>query len=211
MPAETGRRFPIAIAMPTPREGRRVGFYTRRSSLVAPGLARLFPFAFPLFPFRGASRMKEPAADWLAALRRKYGHPEELRAQIRAARTGLNAAEEALLRCCPPPTPNALVLGCGAGREVLPLAARGWRVIGADLVEAVLDGLPAVPGSTEACGGTRFARRTPAPAFCRGILRRRPPPGPTPRTPAHASRPSGTTPGGRTGTRAGRNRLPQYA
>ncbi len=83
--------------------------------------------------------MKEPAADWLAALRRKYGHPEELRAQIGAARTGLNAAEEALLRCCPPPTPNALILGCGTGREVVSLAARGWRVVGADLVDAVLD------------------------------------------------------------------------
>lgn len=95
----------------------------------------LLPFAFP---FQGVLWMKEPTADWLTSLRRKYGHPGELRAQMRTARTGLNTAEEALLRCCPPPNQDALVLGCGAGREVLPLAARGWRATGADLVDTVL-------------------------------------------------------------------------
>jgi len=76
--------------------------------------------------------------DWLTSLRDKYNHPREVGAQVRAARAGLLGPEEMLLRHFPPPAEDALVLGCGAGRECLYLAARGWRVTGVDLAAVPL-------------------------------------------------------------------------
>lgn len=88
---------------------------------------------------RGMNLTKSvPEADWLPALRRKYGRRAEVRAQKRAALAGLNAQEESLLFHFPPPVERALVVGCGAGRELLSLAARGWQVTGIDLASPPL-------------------------------------------------------------------------
>ena len=75
---------------------------------------------------------------WIISIRRKYNHRAEVRAQIREAYGGLNDFERTLIGNCPAPVRRALVLGCGAGREVLDLAAQGWEITGIDLSAGAL-------------------------------------------------------------------------
>jgi SAM-dependent methyltransferase len=57
---------------------------------------------------------------------------QDFTAQAENVRSGLTLLEEVLLARHPLPPGDALVLGCGPGRECLALARRGWRVTGLD-------------------------------------------------------------------------------
>jgi SAM-dependent methyltransferase len=65
---------------------------------------------------------------------RKYSHPDEVRYQVMHAPQGLEAWEERLFARVLQPPARLLVVGCGVGREAIPLAARGFRVVGIDPV-----------------------------------------------------------------------------
>lgn len=70
----------------------------------------------------------------------KYSHPGEVKQQIKLSDRGLEEWEEDLISRVVPPGSRVLIVGCGAGREAVPLAKQGFRVVGID----------PVPGLTEA-------------------------------------------------------------
>ncbi|MFB3816108.1 MAG: class I SAM-dependent methyltransferase [Candidatus Methylomirabilales bacterium] len=69
---------------------------------------------------------------------RKYAEPGEVARQVEMARAGLEDWEQELFVRVFPPAARLLVVGCGVGREVLGLARRGFRVVGADPVPACI-------------------------------------------------------------------------
>ena len=58
---------------------------------------------------------------------------------VEKSQRGLAPYEASLLDKFAPCAGVALVLGCGAGREAIALAKRGWQVVGLDVVPALID------------------------------------------------------------------------
>ena len=73
-----------------------------------------------------------------AALRRKYGDPAEVRQYSSIASQGLSLFEEKLVRQSFAPGQRVLDIGCGGGREAVPMAQYGLRVVGMDLIPAMV-------------------------------------------------------------------------
>lgn len=76
---------------------------------------------------------------WLMRrVRQRYEHPAEVTAYSDQVAEGLRPEEEAALaRWCPHPC-RVLDLGCGAGREALVLARRGYQLVGADISQGMI-------------------------------------------------------------------------
>jgi SAM-dependent methyltransferase len=72
-------------------------------------------------------------------VRAKYGFPPEVAWSEAVARQGLEEWEDALFTRILPAAGRVLVVGAGAGREAIPLAARGFTVTGIDLVPGLVD------------------------------------------------------------------------
>lgn len=69
----------------------------------------------------------------------KYSDPEVLGFWNKFSLCGLQQAEQQILaRYAPSPPAEVLDLGCGAGRVVLALSPKGYRVTGVDISEAML-------------------------------------------------------------------------
>lgn len=68
----------------------------------------------------------------------KYADPGEVAHQAALALGGLEAWEETLFDRVIPPRSRILVVGCGAGREAVPLAKRGLSVVAVDPVPALI-------------------------------------------------------------------------
>ncbi len=83
---------------------------------------------------RSVSVTGSAGSAWLLPrVQKRYEHPAEVAAYTAQVAEGLRPEEEAAMaRWCPQPC-RLLDLGCGAGREALVLAARGYRVVGADI------------------------------------------------------------------------------
>ncbi len=69
----------------------------------------------------------------------KYSHPGEVKHQTKLFDRGLEEWEEDLFRRVVPPGGRLLIVGCSAGREAVPLAKRGFRVVGIDPVPALIE------------------------------------------------------------------------
>lgn len=69
----------------------------------------------------------------------KYSHPDEVRCQAKRTLEGLEGWEESLFARVWPPSGRFLVVGCGAGREAIALAKRGFSVIGIDVVPGLIE------------------------------------------------------------------------
>ena len=69
----------------------------------------------------------------------KYSNPADVEHQAKLARGGLEAWEAQLFGRVIPPASQVLVIGCGAGREAVPLALSGHHVVGIDPVSALVD------------------------------------------------------------------------
>src|SRR5882724_6584338 len=76
--------------------------------------------------------------DFVGAVRQMYANSVEVTAYSTLAAEGLNCIEEALV--CRAFTAGQLVLdvGCGAGREAVPMARHGLRVVAMDFVPAMV-------------------------------------------------------------------------
>jgi SAM-dependent methyltransferase len=77
--------------------------------------------------------------EFVACTRRSYTDPRWVAGLVKHSEIGLHPHEEALLDKFAPRAGVALVLGCGAGREAIALAKRGWQVVGVDFVQALID------------------------------------------------------------------------
>jgi len=76
----------------------------------------------------------------LAQLRREIpGAWQEFAAQSEEIETGLSPWEEDMVERLVPANASVLVIGCGSGRDVLPLLARGCRVVGVDPADRAVD------------------------------------------------------------------------
>lgn len=99
--------------------------------------------------------------DLEAAVRRVYEDPAQVAAFSAAAAEGLTPFEAALVRRAFGPGQRILDVGCGGGREAVPMARDGLRVVAMDLSPAMVRaaatyaaaqgvGLPALVGSAAA-------------------------------------------------------------
>jgi 2-polyprenyl-3-methyl-5-hydroxy-6-metoxy-1,4-benzoquinol methylase len=116
-----------------------------RGLAASPGFARMFTATRGLFvrvwrPMPPATAPLRIAAadDVVAEVRAKWAAPAEVRHTVRAGRA-LESWEKDLIERLVPARARILVIGCGAGREALAFAERGFRVTGIDFVEAVVD------------------------------------------------------------------------
>lgn len=73
-----------------------------------------------------------------SAVRRYYTDPAEVAEYAAIAREGLAPFEAALVRRAFAPGARVLDVGCGAGREAVPMAEAGLRVVASDLVPAMV-------------------------------------------------------------------------
>lgn len=69
----------------------------------------------------------------------KHGHPEEVRYHSKCPLGELEAWEEELFTRVWPRSGRLLVVGCGAGREAIALAKRGFTVVGIDCVPGLIE------------------------------------------------------------------------
>jgi len=74
-----------------------------------------------------------------AAVRRKYEDPAEVAGYAAIAGEGLTPFEAALIRDAFTPGQRILDVGCGGGRETVPLARLGLRVVAMDLIPAMVE------------------------------------------------------------------------
>jgi len=117
-----------AQAAAEPTEGARPWRLeaTRRLLLAARGL-EFFSLAIPR------------PDDLIGSAHRFYAKPEVVTGMAESADADLYPHEKAALeRFAPHPT-DALVLGCGAGREAIALVKRGWSVVGLDAGPALIE------------------------------------------------------------------------
>jgi SAM-dependent methyltransferase len=76
--------------------------------------------------------------DLEATVRRKYEDPSEVQAFAYVSDEGLSRFEEVLITRAFKPGQLVLDIGCGGGREAIPMARRGLRVVAMDLVPAMV-------------------------------------------------------------------------
>lgn len=69
----------------------------------------------------------------------KYANPADFGHQVKLAEGGLEEWEAQVFERVIPSASRVLVVGCGAGREAVPLAKRGHRVVGVDPVPTLVD------------------------------------------------------------------------
>ena len=78
-------------------------------------------------------------SDLKTAIRRRYEDPAEVLQYSAIAAEGLAPFEVALIRQSFVPGQLVLDVGCGGGREAVPMAQCGLRVIGMDLIPAMVE------------------------------------------------------------------------
>jgi ubiquinone/menaquinone biosynthesis C-methylase UbiE len=69
----------------------------------------------------------------------KYSCPGEVTQQIKLSCGGLEEWEEDLFPRMVPPGGRLLIVGCAAGREAVPLAMQGFKVVGIDPIPALIE------------------------------------------------------------------------
>ncbi|TAL12097.1 MAG: class I SAM-dependent methyltransferase [Nitrospirae bacterium] len=77
-------------------------------------------------------------ADLKESVRRRYGHPAEVRQYTANAAEGITPFEAALIRLAFAPGQKILDIGCGGGREAIPMAQYGLKVVGMDLIPTMV-------------------------------------------------------------------------
>ncbi|MFQ5946342.1 MAG: class I SAM-dependent methyltransferase [Anaerolineae bacterium] len=92
--------------------------------------------------------------DLQASVHRRFGDPAEVAAYSAIAEQGLTPFESALVRRAFAPGERVLDVGSGAGREAIPMAKDGLRVVAMDLI----------PAMVQAAVRNGAAHRTPLPA-----------------------------------------------
>lgn len=76
--------------------------------------------------------------DIKASIRLKYEDPAEVSAYTALAEEGLAKFEAALVQQSFAPGQRVLDIGCGGGREAVPMSCLGFRVIGMDFIPAMV-------------------------------------------------------------------------
>lgn len=69
----------------------------------------------------------------------KYSYPDEVRHRVKRSIEGLEDWEEKLFARVWPRPSRLLVVGCGAGREAIALARRGFSIVGIDFVPGLIE------------------------------------------------------------------------
>jgi ubiquinone/menaquinone biosynthesis C-methylase UbiE len=82
--------------------------------------------------------MSKGGPDFAAAVQRMFADPDEVAAYARLNSEDLNRIEETLVRRAFASGQRILDVGCGAGREAVPMARRGLRVAAIDFVPAMV-------------------------------------------------------------------------
>ncbi len=72
--------------------------------------------------------------------RRRYHNPSNVEV-LTKAKADLNVLESRALDKFVSKSGQALVLGCGGGRETIALAERGWHVVAVDQIQVLVDGV----------------------------------------------------------------------
>jgi SAM-dependent methyltransferase len=78
------------------------------------------------------------AEDLIATNEERYHREGEVETWIRVAPDGFSPEEAQLVPPFPGPGAQAVVLGCGGGREAIALARAGWQVRGIDMIPTLI-------------------------------------------------------------------------